>query len=216
MTASHIECKFNNESYISFINARALSPSVSKKPYLLFPTSLFFTPIYSRLEGDNAMLKLKASVFGLIFSLALLQSVFAAETAPAPPVVVTHTFTGYSTAGNTVSLDLTVHVVNPGDSALSNVTLSFIPKPPFVGGRSTLNVGTLTPRQSADFTLHLKAMAIGKDRIARRLFFTGKYDDINGTQIEFPVASRPDINEKLYLPNFQNEPTLSGFAAPSP
>ena len=63
------------------------------------------------------MLKLKASVFGLIFSLALMQNVFAGETAPAPPVIVTHTFTGYSSAGNTVSVDLTVHVVNPGDSA---------------------------------------------------------------------------------------------------
>ena len=83
------------------------------------------------------MFKLKVSVFGLIFSLVLLQNVFAGETAPAPPVIVTHTFTGYSSAGDTVSLDLTIHVVNPGDSASPTLRLPYVPLPPFVSGPST-------------------------------------------------------------------------------
>ena len=140
------------------------------------------------------MFKLKASVFGLIFSLALLQNVFAGETAPAPPVIVTHTFTGYSSAGDTFIAGFTVHVVNPGDSALSNVTLTLVPVPPFISGRSTLDVGNLAPRQSADFPLHLKAMATGKNQVAcRPLFFAGKYDDANGTRSSF---TRRAIREK--------------------
>jgi tripartite motif-containing protein 71 len=167
-------------------------------------------------KGEKAMFKLKASVFGLIFSLALLHNVFAAETAPAPPVIVTHTFTGYSTTGNTVSLDLTIHVANPGDTYLSNVTLTFVPMPPFISGRSTLNVGGLAPRQSADFPLHVQAMAMGMDMIAHKpLFFAGKYDDARGTLVEYPVTSRPgNLSEKLYLQSLQNRPSPSGVAAP--
>jgi len=129
--------------------------------------------------------------------------------ADASPVVLTHTVTGYGTGDKTVTVDVSVHVENPGDTYLSNVTLSFVPMPPFVRGRSTLNVGSLAPRQSADFSLHLEAPAIGKDKVARRpLFFAGKYDDANGTKVEFPVTSHPgDVNEVLYL---QNEPSPSG------
>jgi tripartite motif-containing protein 71 len=148
-----------------------------------------------------------------ILSALLIPSLVWAE---APPVVLTHTVTGYSTGDETVTIDISVHVANPGDSALSNVTLTFVPMPPFISGRSTLDVGTLAPRQSADFALHLEAMATGMDRIARRpLFFAGKCVNADGTKVEFPVSSYPGyVNEKLYLQSNQNEPSPSGIVAP--
>ena len=140
------------------------------------------------------MLKLKASVFGLIFSLALMQNVFAGETAPAPPVIVTHTFTGYSSAGNTVSVDLTVHVVNPGDSALSNVTLTFVPLRPFGPEGSTLYVGDLGPYQSGDFSVMVVTPArLSADKFSQKpLFWAGKCLDAQGQLVEFPATSRPE------------------------
>ena len=129
--------------------------------------------------------------------------------ADASPVVLTHTVTGYGTGDKTVAVDISVHVANPSDTSISNVTLSFVPMSPFFRGRGTLNVGSLAPRQSADFSIRLEAPAIGKDKVARRpLFFAGKYDDANGTQVEFPVTSHPgDVNELIYL---QTGPSPSG------
>ena len=88
--------------------------------------------------------------------------------------------------------------------------------PPFVRVQSTLNVGSLAPRQSADFPLHLEATAIGVDRIAHKpLFFAGKCQDVQGTVVEFPATSHPgNLSKKLYLQSLQNKPSPSGGAAP--
>jgi DNA-binding beta-propeller fold protein YncE len=157
---------------------------------------------------------MKRSLAGLfILSALLIPSLVWAE---APPVTLMHTVTGYSSGDKTVTIDISVHVTNPGNSALSNVTLTFVPMPPFISGRSTLDVGSLAPRQGADFTLHLEAMAIAIDKLAHRpLFFAGKCDEADGTQVEFPVSSYPGlVNDNLYLQSHQNEPSPSGVVAP--
>lgn len=127
----------------------------------------------------------------LILSVLLLTA--GLTWAAAPPVVVTHKVTGYRIVDKTAAIDISVHVKNPGDTALSNLTLFFISMPPVFKGQSILKVGSLAPHQSKDLSVHLEAPAfIGKKEVeSRPLFFSGKYNDTYGTPGEFPVTSHP-------------------------
>ncbi len=158
------------------------------------------------------MFKLKASVFGLIFSLALLQNVFAAETAPAPPVILTHTLTSSSTEGDTISLNFTIHVVNQGDRAFSDMTLNFVPLPPFGPEGCTLYVGDLGPYQSGDFSVMVVTPArLSADKFSQRpLFWTGKCLDAQGRLVEFPATSRPAGATVSVTGGLKEQTTLAG------
>ncbi len=100
---------------------------------------------------------------------------------------------GIQNSGQTAAIDISVHVKNPGDTALSNLTLFFISMTPVFKGQSILKVGSLAPHQSKDLSAHLEAPAfIGKKEVeSRPLFFSGKYNDTYGTPGEFPVTSHP-------------------------
>lgn len=108
-----------------------------------------------------------------------------------PPVIVTHKLAGSISETNETYLNFTVHVENPGDSAIFGLTLSFVPSPPFLMGRTTLKVNNLHPHQSVDLPLQLTAPAsIPADEVSRRpLLWAGKCLDAQGQPVEFPATS---------------------------
>jgi hypothetical protein len=136
------------------------------------------------------MKRLLAAFF--ILSAALLHSAGLACAANSP-VIVTQTLTSYSAGGNLAALNYSIHVINPGDTPLANLTLSYVPLPSSPKGRAVLNVGNLGPHQSADLSLQLQAPArLGKDASSLKpLYWNGKYQDTQGQTIEFPAASIP-------------------------
>jgi hypothetical protein len=126
-----------------------------------------------------------------IFSTLLL---FAGWTwAAAAPLVVTHTVIGSGADSPATAIDICVHVANPGDTALSDVTLSFVSLPQLNTRYRTLNLGNLAPHQSVDFFLHLKGQGtLDGEKIAQRtLLFAGKCIDASGAPVEFRVTSNP-------------------------
>lgn len=135
---------------------------------------------------------MKKALIGIFITLALFLPPGMAW-AVAPPVVVTHTVTGYSAVEGTATVTFSVHVVNPGDGYLSELTLSLVPMSPFAKGGAELNIRALSPHQSVDLMLQLEApVQIGKYGSARRpIFFAGKCLDPYGNLIEFPVMSHP-------------------------
>jgi len=126
-----------------------------------------------------------------ILSALLLPAAWA--WASGPPVVVTHSVTGYRAAGATAGFDLSLQVRNPGDAPLSNLSLSLAPMPPFFKGWSSLEIASLAPQQTVDFVLHLEGPSnYPRSEVALRpLHFIGKYQGPDGALHGFPVRSQP-------------------------
>lgn len=109
------------------------------------------------------------------------------------PVTLTHTLTGYSKGTTAVTLDYSLHVVNPGHTAISDLSLSLVPRHPFVTTTATVNVSHLAPKESADLRVTLVTpLLLDKDNLSRRsLSWAGKGVTAEGKLIEFPVKSSP-------------------------
>jgi hypothetical protein len=135
---------------------------------------------------------MKRMLAGLFIVLAM--NLFAGVThAAGPKLALDHTLTGYSKGATTVTLDYSLHIVNPGDTPLANLSLSLVPLPPLISQRTTVNVGYLGPHQSTYVSLQIVTPALlDADRFSRNpLSWAGKYLDVEGKQIEFPVQSKP-------------------------
>lgn len=133
--------------------------------------------------------------------IALTINIFAAfALAAGPPVILSHTLAGYSKVegnsknkGATVTtLDYSLHVENPGETPLDDLSLSLVPRPPLVSKRTIVSVGYLGPHQSTDIRLKvLTKMALDPKNIAQMpLLWAGKCLDAEGKLIEFPAKSR--------------------------
>ncbi len=135
---------------------------------------------------------MKKTLRGLLIGLTInIGAVFA--SAAGPPIVVTHTLTSYSQGPTATSLEYSLHMVNPGETPISNLSLSLVPRPPFVTSGSTVDVGYLAPKQSTDLSVKLVTpLLLEEDQFARKpLFWAGKCLDSRGQLVEFPIKSRP-------------------------
>jgi hypothetical protein len=133
----------------------------------------------------------KTLIGSIMLSLLILFSGLA--WAAGPPVVLTHTMTGYSAGDHTAGLDISILVSNPGDVSLTDLELSLAPTPPFFKGWDTLEVSSLAPHQSARLSLHVEApLSYDKNKVTvTPLHFTGKYKGADGKLRMFPAMSRP-------------------------
>ena len=114
---------------------------------------------------------------------------FAAES----PVILRHTLTGYNKGSTATILDYSLHVVNPGNTPIADLSLSLVSVPPLVAKSLTVSVGYLGPHQSTDLTLQIVTSALlDEERFSRiPLFWAGKYLDADGKPAEFPAKSKP-------------------------
>jgi len=139
------------------------------------------------------------SFTGLIFALTInIFAVFA--FAAEPPVILRHTLTGYNKVEEqkknkgpaAITLDYSLHVENPGDTPLSDLSLSLVPRSPLVSKKTIVAVGYLGPHQSSDIKLKVVTkMAFDPDKFSQKpLLWAGKCLDAEGKLIEFPVKSR--------------------------
>ena len=128
------------------------------------------------------------------FSIAVTLNILAGfACAAGPPVVVTHTLTSYSQGPTATSLEYSLHMVNPGETPISNLSLSLVPRPPFVTSGSTVDVSYLAPKQSTDLSVKLVTpLLLEEDQFSRKpLFWAGKCLNSQGKLVEFPIKSRP-------------------------
>lgn len=135
---------------------------------------------------------MKKSFTGFLIALTInVLAVFAC--AAGPPVILTHTLTEYSKGPRAVTLVYSLHLANPGETPLSDLSLTLVPRPPFVTTRTTVNVTSLGPTQSADIEVKLVTpLLLDQEQFSRRpLSWAGKCLDAAGKLVEFPVKSSP-------------------------
>jgi hypothetical protein len=135
---------------------------------------------------------MKKSFTGFLIALAITIFAYVA-CAAGPPVIVTHTLTGYSKGPAEVTLNYALHVVNPGQTPLADMTLSLVPRPPFITAGTTVNVGFLNPKQSADIQLRLMTpLLLDQAHFSQQpLSWAGECLNAEGKRVKFPVKSRP-------------------------
>lgn len=134
------------------------------------------------------------------FLIALTINIFAAFAfAAEPPVILSHTLAGSSKVegnnknkGSVITHDYSLHVENPGETPLSDLSLSLVPRPPLVSKRTIVRVGYLGPHQSTDIRLKVVTRMVSdpKNISEMPLLWAGKCLDAEGMLIEFPVKSR--------------------------
>lgn len=135
---------------------------------------------------------MKRSFTALVISLTInMLAVFA--YAAGPPIVVTHTLTGYSQGPTATTLEYSLHMVNHGETPVSALSLSLVSRPPFVSTTTTVEVTSLAPNQSTDLAIKLVTpLLLEEEQFARRtLLWAGKLLDAQGKLVEFPIKSRP-------------------------
>lgn len=111
------------------------------------------------------------------------------------PVILTHRLTSSLEGSAALTLYFTVHLQNPGDGALTNLALSFVPLPPFSPHGAKVSIGNLGPHQSTDFEIVLQAppQETADAFTYVPLTFAGKFLDAQGRQVEFPAISNPSL-----------------------
>lgn len=110
-----------------------------------------------------------------------------------PRLVVGHSLTGYSKAASSVTLDYSLFIVNPGDTPLTDLSLSLVPLPPLTAQGTPASISYLGPKQSAQLFIQVVSPGLlDEERFSQRpLFWAGRYIDMEGKQVEFPVQSKP-------------------------
>lgn len=132
----------------------------------------------------------------LVLYLVPLIIFISAMTARAQsPIRLSHILKGYSIDKDSATLDISLHVANPGDTSVHNLTLSYVS---LFGGAATgtlLNIGDVGAHQGTDVPFKLSVpISIGVDRFSKSpLLWAGKYIDAQGNLIEFPVESRGSV-----------------------
>ena len=109
------------------------------------------------------------------------------------PLIVGHSLTGYSKGTTSVTLDYSLFIVNPGDTPLADLSLSLVPLPPLTAQGTTVSINYLGPKQSAQLFMQVVSPALlDEERFSQRpLFWAGRYTDMEGKLVEFPVQSKP-------------------------
>lgn len=109
------------------------------------------------------------------------------------PLILSHEVTGYERGQQSVIISYTIHVVNPGTSSLSDLTLTVIPSQVIGAETTTLEVGTLPANQTTEMFLQLEGVpAFPKEYLLKEpLLLSGKCTDGAGRVLEFPVTSYP-------------------------
>lgn len=113
--------------------------------------------------------------------------------ADGPPVQLTQTLTGYSKGATEVKLEYAVEVLNREDAALNNLTLTLVPRPPFVITKRVFTLKNLAGKGKAELKLQLVTRQLLEESqfSKKALLWAGKYLDANGNLVQFPVKSRP-------------------------
>lgn len=136
--------------------------------------------------------------FLLVLTINLFAGVvFAAES----PVILSHSITGFNKVEGhnknkgsaEITFNYTLHVENPGETPLGDLSLSLVSRPPLVSKKTTVRVDYLGPHQSADIQLKVVTREVpDPDKFVQKtLSWAGKCLDADGKQVEFPVKSRP-------------------------
>jgi hypothetical protein len=127
-----------------------------------------------------------------ILSILLAITVFASlNHAATQQLIVDHFLTGYTRGSSSVTLDYRLHVVNPGGGTFFNLSLALDPLPPLIPAGTGVAVGYLGPHEAADVTLHLETpVTTDPEQFARNgLTWKGRYENLEGKQVAFPVKS---------------------------
>jgi tripartite motif-containing protein 71 len=132
--------------------------------------------------------------------IAVLLVLLAVVSSPGStsPVVLTHALPVSSDHGK--ALTFSIHVESVGDAPLSNLTLSFQPRAPFVKTATKWSVGNLGAHQVADVAATLATLpriAAGDLSLRSALFFTARYVDVKGRTVVIPVVSHLRPQERL-------------------
>jgi hypothetical protein len=126
--------------------------------------------------------------FLLIFILSSLPTM--ADTLDAP-VILTHELTSSFQGATASTHNYTIHVRNPGVTALTGLQLTLLPLPHFNGRRIVLDLAFLGPQQSADLDVGVVTTGeLDSASLARTPFlFSGKCTDALGQALEFQAKS---------------------------
>jgi hypothetical protein len=137
---------------------------------------------------------MKKSACRLFMLLALLQ-VPALAAALEAPVTVTHELTSTFQGATALTLDYTVHLDNTGESALTNLTLSLVPLPPFSTPDLVLKLAFLGAGETADLEAELlAAQAPDVEAMAlAQMTFAVQGTDEAGHTVAFRVTSYPSL-----------------------
>jgi hypothetical protein len=109
-----------------------------------------------------------------------------------PTVRLEHKLTGITRGETGVTVNYSLHISNPGDLPLTDLTLSLVPHPPLVRDRVSVSVGSLAPHQEADLPLQVVTpVPVDAQHISVfPLFWKGSYIDAEGKRVEFPAVSK--------------------------
>lgn len=109
------------------------------------------------------------------------------------PLIATHQVTKYEKGATSATVGYTLHLVNAGDTSISNITLAVIGSRQFAAKTVTLEAGTIAPKRSADLSFAIEApLALPKGRLlGQPLYLIMKYRDSSGKTVDIPAKSNP-------------------------
>jgi hypothetical protein len=109
------------------------------------------------------------------------------------PLLATHHLTKYEKVGKFATVGYTLHLVNAGEGALSNIVLSVVGSRFYAAKTVALKVATLPPGGSTDLSFQVEIpAAVPKNRLLTQpLFLSGKCLASTGKVIVFPAKSYP-------------------------
>ncbi len=108
------------------------------------------------------------------------------------PIYLSHTLINYAENADSVTINFVLHVKNPGNAPLYNVTLSYVPLLLMTQGEVLLSIGDIEAGGSLDIPFTLTTpMLLSQDEFLRQIFFwAGEGLDEDGNLLEFPAESR--------------------------
>lgn len=134
-----------------------------------------------------------------VFTLGLM--IPAGRALAESPVLLSHTITGYTQGADAVTLDVVLHVENPGAAPLYNLTLSYVPLMIIAEPDVLLEIGTIDANGALDIPLTIVTpMLLSEEEFIKLpLFWAGEAEDAGNSFLEFPADSLNDrevCNEK--------------------
>ena len=135
---------------------------------------------------------MKKSFTGFLIAVTINISAVIACAAD-PPVSMTHDLTGYEKGPKSITLEYSLHLVNTGETPIGDLSLSLVPRLPFVTTSTSFDIGYLAPEQSADVTVKMVTpLSLDREQFSKRaLYWAGECLDAEGKLVEFPLKSRP-------------------------
>ncbi|MEE9613426.1 MAG: hypothetical protein V3W31_00540 [Thermodesulfobacteriota bacterium] len=132
----------------------------------------------------------KAHVALLLAIVLILPAVVASAE---EPLSVTHTLNGQTEGTDTVTLDITLHVENLGDSPYQGLRFSYVPLSLIAVEEVIVNVGDVAAGQSADVSFSIVTLSPFLEEMltGSPLPWVGEYTSLDGTGtiIDFPATS---------------------------